>query len=74
MTNFSFGFIVILVDVEYSEQLSQGICSSTDSTLAAYKCINALCKGCLQNIDLLKDLLFDLFYSGIILAFPLLHY
>lgn len=52
------------LDVKYSEQLSQGICNSTDSTLAAYKCINALCKGCLCNVELLKDILFDLFYSG----------
>ena len=66
-------FIFVLIDFQYSEQLSQGICSSTDSTLAAYKCLNALCKGCLHNLELLKRLLFELFYSGNISLLPMIN-
>ena len=50
--------------VEYSESSAVSICNSTDSTLSAFKLLNALCVGCVQNIQTLKDLLTELFYSG----------
>lgn len=39
------------------------ICNSTDTTLSAFKLINALCMGCVENIKTLQGLLNDLFYS-----------
>ena len=49
------------------------ICNSTDTTLSAFKLINALCMGCVENVKTLQGLLYDLFYSGIImrLNYPL---
>ena len=58
-------FIIILpVDLNYSDQLTAGICSSTDCIMAAYKLINALCVGCSENIETLSSILIHLFYSG----------
>lgn len=53
-----------MTDLEYNEQLASGICSSTDSILAGYKLLNALCVGVIQNIQVLKELLVNLFYKG----------
>ena len=48
----------------YNSSSAVPICSSTDSVISAFKLLNALCAGCLQNVCTLRDLLVDLFYSG----------
>ena len=50
--------------VVYQSSMAVPICSSTDTTISAFKLLNALCTGCLENIQTLKNLLVDLFYSG----------
>ena len=49
--------------IEYGK-FTTPICNSTDTTLSAFKLINALCMGCVENIKTLQGLLNDLFYSG----------
>ncbi len=40
------------------------ICTTTDTTMSAFKLINALCVGCVSNMITLQQLLTELFYSG----------
>ena len=56
--------VLITVDkIEYGA-FTTPICNSTDTTLSAFKLINALCMGGVENIKTLQGLLNDLFYSG----------
>lgn len=56
--------MLLFIDTNYSNQLTTGICSSTDCVMAAYKLINALSVGCHENIETLSKIVTDLFYSG----------
>ena len=58
-TNFS----LISDKIEYGT-FTTPICNSTDTTLSAFKLINALCMGCVENMKTLQGLLNDLFYYG----------
>ena len=49
---------------EYNESIAVPICNTKESTKSAFKLINALCVNCLENLQTLQDLLFELFYSG----------
>ena len=40
------------------------ICNDSDSTVAAFKLLTALCNGCIENIRTLYDLLHNFFYTG----------
>ena len=51
--------------IDYNESNAVPICNTTDSTLSAFKLINALCVGCLENLQTLQELLTELFYSGV---------
>ena len=50
---------------EYNESIAVPICNTKESTKSAFKLINALCVNCLENLQTLQDLLFELFYSGV---------
>ncbi|KAL5475916.1 hypothetical protein EMCRGX_G025794 [Ephydatia muelleri] len=49
---------------QYDESLATPVCSTTECTMSAFRLINALCVGCVQNMHVLHDLLIELFYSG----------
>ena len=49
---------------QYDESLATAMCSTTECTMSAFRLINALCVGCVQNMRVLHDLLTELFYSG----------
>ncbi len=40
------------------------ICNTTDAIISAFKLLNALCVGCVANIQTLQHLLVELFYTG----------
>ena len=54
----------ICTDTSYSNQLTTGICTSTDCVMAAYKLINALSVGCIENVETVSRIIVELFYSG----------
>lgn len=56
--------VLLFIDIDYSNQLTTGICGSTDCVMAAYKLINALSVGCHENIDTLSKIIIEMFYSG----------
>ena len=58
-----FVYFIISDKIEYGA-FTTPICNSTDTTLSAFKLINALCMGCVENVKTLQGLLDDLFYSG----------
>ena len=61
---FIYLFIYLLIDLQYNDELASGICSTPDSIQACYKLLNALCVGVKENIEILSDLLSDIFYNG----------
>uniref|UniRef100_A0A1X7THH0 Ubiquitin carboxyl-terminal hydrolase n=1 Tax=Amphimedon queenslandica TaxID=400682 RepID=A0A1X7THH0_AMPQE len=50
-------------DLQYNDELASGICSSPDSIQACYKLLNALCVGVKENIEILSELISDIFYN-----------
>ena len=58
--------------VQYSSSPAVAVCTTTDCTLSAFKLINALCVGSVENVRTLQELLTQLFYSGMHLFYVLL--
>ena len=56
--------------VQYSSSPAVAVCTTTDCTLSAFKLINALCVGSVENVRTLQELLTQLFYSGVPFSTP----
>ena len=56
-------YFCILPDEVWSKRVTP-ICSTPQTLVAAFDLLVALCRGCVQNLKVLSDILCDFYYSG----------
>lgn len=60
--------MALLIDEVWNKRVT-AICSTPPTLVAAFDLLVALCRGCVQNLQVLADILTDFYYSGNILTF-----